>query len=140
MPEQPPVTFNLFAYGTLMNKGLFENFVGDKEGLKFVESYPATLRDYERQGVFAAGFPAIIPKDDGEVRGTVYMNVPVSALRGFDMYESEGSLYHRRTRQAELEIGLEGRQMVTVQVYEWARKREELTGREWEHPMVGEAI
>lgn len=138
--NKPPVSFNLFTYGTLMVRDVFEGFVKDKIGLKAVEAYPAILRDYTRKAVNGAMFPAIVPEKGSVVSGIVYMNVPLSALEAFDRYEGEGTLYHRRLRSAELQIGLEGRQGATVQVYEWARDEWALSSEDWVVPEKGLAV
>ena len=78
---------NVFVYGTLMHGERAHSFLADAE---FVGTY--CLRDY---AIYNLGwYPGIRPKKGSIVYGEVYA-VDDGMLREMDLYEGEGSLYHR---------------------------------------------
>ena len=80
---------DLFVYGTLVNDAYVKIIAG-----KAFTKEKAVLPSF-RKVTPAGGFPYIKPLPGVFVNGFVLRGVDEEALKKFDAYEDEGSLYHR---------------------------------------------
>jgi gamma-glutamylcyclotransferase (GGCT)/AIG2-like uncharacterized protein YtfP len=129
MPSQEPI--HLFVYGTLTDPERVTAITG-----KQFERVDATLKDFERVNS-PLGYPFILPKAGGIVRGVLLLNLdPISLVR-LDAYEAEGDLYRRqvvvvevadRRMAAETYVGHAIRASVAPRPTRWAdpSQREDL--------------
>jgi gamma-glutamylcyclotransferase (GGCT)/AIG2-like uncharacterized protein YtfP len=88
MPSQEPI--HLFVYGTLTDP----ERVTALTSMQF-ERVDAMLSGFERVNS-PLGYPFILPKPDGIVRGVLLLNIDPVSLVQLDAYEAEGDLYRRQ--------------------------------------------
>jgi gamma-glutamylcyclotransferase (GGCT)/AIG2-like uncharacterized protein YtfP len=88
MPSQEPI--HLFVYGTLTDPERVTALTGQQ-----FERVDATLNGFERVNS-PLGYPFILPKAGGTVRGILLLNLDPLSLVQLDAYEAEGDLYRRQ--------------------------------------------
>ena len=114
---------NLFVYGTLMDKEIFQIVTGERPS-----SNQAVLHGYIRKQVIGEVYPAIAEKSGHEVAGLLYYNLSNTALNKLDRFE--GDQYDRRG----LKISLQTGQIVDTQVYVFAKKsKQRLAPEDWNY-------
>ena len=114
---------NLFVYGTLMDKEIFQIVAGE-----LCSSEQAVLHGYIRKQVIGEVYPAIAEKSGHEVTGLLYYNLTNTALNKLDRFE--GDQYNR----CSLKISLQTGQIVDTQVYVFAEKsKQRLAPEDWNY-------
>ena len=88
MPSREPI--HLFVYGTLTDPDRVTALTGQQ-----FERVDATLNGFERVNS-PLGYPFILPKAGGIVRGVLLLNLDPISLVQLDAYEAEGDLYRRQ--------------------------------------------
>jgi len=83
---------NVFVYGTLQPRETMKGFTGRE-----LVCCPAVLKDFKCGLLDHGAFPGIKPVEGAVTPGRVYFGLVESDFHALDMYEGEGSLYHRKT-------------------------------------------
>jgi gamma-glutamylcyclotransferase (GGCT)/AIG2-like uncharacterized protein YtfP len=94
MPSQASI--HLFVYGTLTDPERVAALTG-----KQFDRVDATLSGFERFNS-PLGYPYILPRPSGIVRGVLLLNIDPDSLIQLDAYEAEGDLYRRQVVEVEV--------------------------------------
>jgi gamma-glutamylcyclotransferase (GGCT)/AIG2-like uncharacterized protein YtfP len=94
MPSQAPI--HLFVYGTLTDPERVTALTG-----KQFDRVDATLGGFERINS-PLGYPYIVPRPSGVVRGVLLLNIDPDSLSQLDTYEAEGHLYRRQVVEVQV--------------------------------------
>ncbi len=114
---------NLFVYGTLMDKEIFQIVAGERSS-----SDQAVLPGYIRKQVIGEVYPAIIQQSEHEVSGILYYNLSKTALNRLDHFE--GDQYDR----CPVRVSLRNGRFVGAQVYVFAEKsKQRVAPEEWDY-------
>ena len=114
---------NLFVYGTLMDKEIFQIVAGERPS-----SDQAILHGYIRKQVIGEVYPAIAERPESEVVGILYDNLSETALHRLDRFE--GDQYDRCRVKVSLQTG----QFADAQVYVFAEKsKQRLSSDNWDY-------
>ncbi len=113
---------NLFVYGTLMDKEIFQIVTGERSSADL-----AILHGYIRKQVIDEVYPAIAEQSGHEVAGILYYNLTETALNRLDRFE--GNQYDR----CGLKVSLQAGQLIDAQVYVFAEKsKQRFAPDDWE--------
>jgi gamma-glutamylcyclotransferase (GGCT)/AIG2-like uncharacterized protein YtfP len=94
MPSQDPI--HLFVYGTLTDPERVTALTG-----KQFDRVEAALSGFEQVNS-PLGYPFILPRPGGIVRGVLLLNIDPVSLTQLDAYEAEGDLYRRQVVEVEV--------------------------------------
>lgn len=83
---------NIFTYGSLMCNDIMFGVAGCE-----AESSTAILKDYYRSKIQNEEYPAIIPRLNAQVEGTLYLNLKNASIARLDVFE--GEYYDRQVVQ-----------------------------------------
>lgn len=89
---------NCFTYGSLMTEHIMFGVCGIQLSAK-----PARLAGFSRHPVKDEDYPGIVPSEEHEVHGVLYLDVPADALARLDAFE--GELYRRTPVTVECQDG-----------------------------------
>nr|POE65712.1 protein aig2 c [Quercus suber] len=144
--QQAPQDRTAFFYGTLMAPEVLHRVChGGMDAANPIYAMhnlcirPAILPDFERHRVKAADYPAIIPRRDASVRGTLVTGLTDADIWRLDIFE--GDEYQRREVAARVCAGdgtddvyerQERAAEVVVETYVWVAGEQRLEEGEWD--------
>ncbi len=93
MSENPSDIFNVFVYGTLMDKARVNNLIKRTPGM-----HPAKVSGYRQFYDDALGYQNAEKDDRANIRGMVLEGISGQELRVLDHYEGMGEGSYRRVK------------------------------------------
>ena len=122
LPPRGTVTngTHLFTYGTLMFPEVMSVLI-ERE----LETAPAKLSGYSRQGITGKVYPGIVRRDGSSVDGVLYLSLDPVSLAILDAFED--SLYQRE----ELVVESSGKRVTAIAYVVTTEAQGMLSGESW---------